>query len=47
LLKTGSLFAMCFPVSAARAAVCQNGVMDYVAHPIEPFAAWLTLAAAF
>jgi opacity protein-like surface antigen len=47
LLKTDSLFAMCFPASGpptAPAAVCQNGVMDYVLHPIEPLAIRLTLA---
>jgi hypothetical protein len=27
--------------------VCQNGVMDYVLHPIEPLAIRLTLAGAF
>ena len=36
LLKSDSLFAMCFPSSgipAAPAAVCQTGVMDRVLHP--------------
>ena len=50
LLKTDSLFAMCFPAHGpptAPAAVCQNGVMDYVLHPIEPLAVRLTVAAAF
>jgi len=50
LLKTDSLFAMCFPKigpPTAPAAVCQNGVMDYVLHPIEPLAVRLTLAATF
>ena len=48
LLKTDSLFAMCFPAHApALNAVCQNGVMDYVLHPIEPLAVRLTLAATF
>jgi hypothetical protein len=50
LLKTDSLFAMCFPAhgpATAPAAVCQNGVMDYVLHPIEPLAVRLTLAATF
>ena len=32
---------------AALNAVCQNGVMDYVLHPIEPLAVRLTLAATF
>ncbi len=50
LLKTDSLFAMCFPPHGpptAPAAVCQNGVMDYVLHPIEPLAVRLTVAATF
>ena len=50
LLKTDSLFAMCFPAHGpptAPSAVCQNGVMDYVLHPIEPLAVRLTLAATF
>jgi outer membrane receptor protein involved in Fe transport len=50
LLKTDSLFAMCFPASGpptAPAAVCQNGVMDYVLHPMEPLAVRLTIAATF
>ena len=50
LLKTDSLFAMCFPTSGpptAPTAVCQNGVMDYVLHPIEPLAVRLTIAATF
>jgi outer membrane receptor protein involved in Fe transport len=50
LLKTDSLFAMCFPTSGAPtapAAVCQNGVMDRVLHPVEPLALRLTLAATF
>jgi len=50
LLTSDSLFAMCFPAHGpptAPAAVCQNGVMDYVLHPIEPLAVRLTLAATF
>jgi outer membrane receptor protein involved in Fe transport len=47
LLKTDSLFAMCFPHPTVPVAVCQNGVMDYVLHPIEPLAVRLTLAATF
>src|SRR5580704_17739974 len=50
LLKTDSLFAMCFPKAGpptAPTAVCQNGVMDYALHPIEPLAVRLTLAAIF
>ena len=36
LIKTDSLYNLCFPVQTAPAAVCQNGVMDYVLHPVEP-----------
>ncbi len=40
LLKTDSLFAHVHSAHGHRppAAVCQNGVMDYVLHPIEPLA---------
>ena len=47
LIKTDSLYNLCYPVQTAPAAVCQNGVMDYVLHPIEPLAIRLTLAGAF
>jgi outer membrane receptor protein involved in Fe transport len=47
LIKTDSLYKLCYPVQIAPAAVCQNGVMDYVLHPVEPFAVRLTLAGAF
>jgi outer membrane receptor protein involved in Fe transport len=47
LLKTDSLFNLCFPAQIAPAAVCQNGVMDYVLHPIEPLSIRLTVAGAF
>jgi outer membrane receptor protein involved in Fe transport len=47
LLKTDSLYNVCFPVQVAPAAVCQNGVMDYVLHPVDPFAVRLTLVGAF
>jgi outer membrane receptor protein involved in Fe transport len=47
LIKTDSLYNLCYPVQIAPAAVCQNGVMDYVLHPVEPFAVRLTLAGAF
>jgi hypothetical protein len=50
LLKTDSLFAMCFPASGAPtapAAVCQNGIMDYALHPIEPLSVRLTVAKTF
>ena len=47
LLKTDSLYNLCFPVQIAPAAVCQNGVMDSVLHPIEPLTIRITVAGAF
>jgi outer membrane receptor protein involved in Fe transport len=50
LLKSDSLFAMCFPAAGAPtapAAVCQNGVMDRVLHPVEPLAIRLTVVGQF
>jgi hypothetical protein len=47
LIKTDSLYNLCYPVQTAPAAVCQNGVMDYVLHPIEPLTVRLTLAGRF
>jgi outer membrane receptor protein involved in Fe transport len=47
LIKTDSLYNLCYPVQTAPTAVCRNGVMDYVLHPIEPLAVRLTLAGAF
>jgi outer membrane receptor protein involved in Fe transport len=51
LIKTDSLYSMCFGSSPAQppppAAVCQNGVMDFVVHPIEPLMVRLTLAGTF
>jgi outer membrane receptor protein involved in Fe transport len=47
LIKTDSLHSLCYPVQTAPAAVCQNGVMDYVLHPIEPLSIRLTVAGAF
>jgi outer membrane receptor protein involved in Fe transport len=47
LIKTDSLYNLCFPTQIAPAAVCQNGVMDYVLHPTEPLSIRLTVAGAF
>lgn len=50
LLKSDSLFAMCFPrtgAPTAPAAVCQTGVMDRVLHPVEPLAIRVTVAGQF
>jgi hypothetical protein len=41
---------MCFPAAGqptAPTAVCQNGVMDRVLHPVEPLAVRLTVAGQF
>jgi outer membrane receptor protein involved in Fe transport len=50
LLKTDTLYNLCFPTSGPStvpAAVCQNGVMDRLLHPVEPLAFRVTLAATF
>ena len=47
LIKTDSLYNLCFPVQVAPAAVCRNGVMDTVLHPIEPLAIRITVAESF
>lgn len=47
ILKNDPLFAQCFPVQIAPAAVCRNGVMDRVLHPVEPFALRMTVAGQF
>ena len=44
LLKTDALYKMCPSGAPPPTAVCENGVMDYVYHPIEPLALRLTLA---
>ena len=47
LLTTDTLYGLCYPAHGAStvpAAVCANGVMDYVYHPLEPLAFRLTLA---
>jgi hypothetical protein len=48
MLKSDNLFALCYgggPVPPA--AVCRNGVMDRVLHPVEPLAVRLTVAGPF
>lgn len=47
LLKSDALFAQCRSGSPPPAAVCANGVMDRVLHPVEPFALRLTVAGQF
>jgi opacity protein-like surface antigen len=47
LLTTDALYALCNPTHGAStipAAVCANGVMDYIYHPLEPLAFRLMLA---
>lgn len=46
-LKTDSLFTACQSASPPPAAVCANGVMDRVLHPVEPLAVRLTVAGNF
>jgi outer membrane receptor protein involved in Fe transport len=47
LITTDSLYAACLSANPPPAAVCRNGVMDSVLHPVEPLAVRLTLAAVF
>jgi len=47
LIKTDSLFVACNSATPPPAAVCRNGVMDSVLHPVEPLAARLTVTAKF
>jgi outer membrane receptor protein involved in Fe transport len=47
LIRTDSLFAACNSPTPPPAAVCRNGVMDSVLHPVEPLAARLTVTARF
>ena len=44
LLTTDALYKMCTSGAPPPAAVCANGVMDYIYHPVEPLAFRLTLA---
>ena len=47
LIKTDNLFVMCNSPNPPPAAVCQNGVMDRILHPVEPLAARVTVTAEF
>jgi outer membrane receptor protein involved in Fe transport len=47
LIRSDSLYHLCYPVQTAPAAVCQNGVMDYILHPVEPLTIRVTLAGTF
>jgi hypothetical protein len=47
LLKTDSLYNLCYPVQTAPAAVCRTGVMDTVLHPVEPLSFRVTIAGSF
>ncbi|MBB4397421.1 TonB-dependent receptor [Bradyrhizobium sp. ERR14] len=46
LLKTDTLYNLCIS-GTAPTSVCQNGVMDYVLHPVEPLTFRLTIAGTF
>lgn len=46
LLKTDTLYTLCTS-GTAPAAVCQNGAMDYVLHPVEPLTFRVTVAGVF
>jgi len=46
LLKTDTLYNLCTG-GVAPTVVCQNGVMDYVLHPVEPLTFRVTVAGAF
>lgn len=46
LLKTDTLYNLCTS-GTAPTSVCQNGVMDYVLHPVEPLTFRVTIAGAF
>ncbi|KYG20794.1 TonB-dependent receptor [Bradyrhizobium sp. AT1] len=46
MLKTDTLYNLCAS-GTAPASVCQNGVMDYVLHPVEPLTFRLTVAGTF
>lgn len=47
LLKSDALFAQCRSGNPPPTAVCANGVMDRVLHPVEPLAVRLTVAGQF
>lgn len=47
LIKTDTLFAACNSATPPPGAVCRNGVMDSVLHPVEPLAARVTVTARF
>ena len=44
LLTSDAMYALCYPTPKIPAAVCANGVMDYIYHPLEPLAFRVTLA---
>jgi len=47
LIRTDNLYNLCLSPAPPPAAVCRNGVMDYVLHPIEPLTIRITVAGAF
>jgi len=47
LIRTDNLYNLCLSPTPPPTAVCRNGVMDSVLHPIEPLAIRITVAGAF
>ena len=47
LLRSDPLYAQCKSTTPPPVAVCQNGVMDSVLHPVEPLAVRLALTGVF
>jgi hypothetical protein len=47
LIRTDNLYNLCLSPAPPPAAVCRNGVMDSVLHPIEPLTIRITVAGAF
>jgi outer membrane receptor protein involved in Fe transport len=47
LIKTDNLYNLCLSPAPPPAAVCRNGVMDTVLHPIAPLTIRITVAGAF
>jgi hypothetical protein len=47
LIRTDNLYNLCLSAAPPPAAVCRNGVMDSVLHPVEPLTIRITVAGAF
>ena len=46
-IRTDNLYNLCLSPTPPPTAVCRNGVVDSVLHPIEPLAIRITVAGAF